>query len=194
MAIRGIPDRAAGVQLHVTSLPGGRLGEPARDFVRWLSAAGQTVWQVLPLTVPDAHGSPYASPSAFAAWPGLLEDPDADAAAVVRSEVAPGLDLLPAHPALEAVGVSLAAQGGLVTGTLGCGSAGVVGHPYNGPVTRLCVMSVALRDLGVGVRLRTSASTSTYTGRYRVSGGTRTRVTTALEVQPGWSLGLCPSA
>ena len=34
MAIRGIPDRAAGVQLHVTSLPGGRLGEPARDFVR----------------------------------------------------------------------------------------------------------------------------------------------------------------
>ena len=47
---------------------------------------------------------------------GLLEDPDADAAAVVRSDVAPGLDLLPAHPALEAVGVSLAAQGGLVSG------------------------------------------------------------------------------
>lgn len=47
---------------------------------------------------------------------GLLEDPDADAAAVVRSEVVPGLDLLPAHPALEAVGVSLAAQGGLVSG------------------------------------------------------------------------------
>ena len=85
MAIRGIPDRAAGVQLHVTSLPGGRLGEPARDFVRWLSAAGQTVWQVLPLTVPDAHGSPYASPSAFAAWPGLLEDPGAS---VTDDEVA----------------------------------------------------------------------------------------------------------
>lgn len=47
---------------------------------------------------------------------GLLEDPDADAAGVVRSEVAPGLDLLPAHPSLEAVGVALAAQGGLVTG------------------------------------------------------------------------------
>ncbi|MBC2931824.1 4-alpha-glucanotransferase [Nocardioides sp. zg-1228] len=72
-----MPDRAAGVQLHVTSLPGGRLGEPARDFVRWLAAAGQSVWQVLPLTVPDAHGSPYASPSAFATWPGLLEHPDA---------------------------------------------------------------------------------------------------------------------
>ncbi len=77
MAIPGIPERAAGVQLHVTSLPGGRLGEPARDFVRWLAAAGQSVWQVLPLTVPDAHGSPYASPSAFAAWPGLLENPGA---------------------------------------------------------------------------------------------------------------------
>ena len=63
----GIPDRAAGVQLHVTSLPGGRLGEPARDFVRWLADAGQSVWQVLPVAVPDPHGSPYASPSAFAA-------------------------------------------------------------------------------------------------------------------------------
>lgn len=77
MEIAAIPDRAAGVQLHITSLPGGRLGEPARDFVRWLAAAGQSVWQVLPLAVPDEHGSPYASPSAFAAWPGLLEDPAA---------------------------------------------------------------------------------------------------------------------
>lgn len=47
---------------------------------------------------------------------GLLEDPDADARAAVRSEVAPGVDLLPAHPSLEAVGVALAGQGGLVTG------------------------------------------------------------------------------
>ncbi len=35
--------------------------------------------------------------------------------AAVRAEVAPGLDLLPAHAALEQVGVSLASQGGLVT-------------------------------------------------------------------------------
>ena len=47
---------------------------------------------------------------------GLLEDPDADARACVRADVAPGLDLLPAHPSLDAVGVALAAQGGLVTG------------------------------------------------------------------------------
>jgi len=47
---------------------------------------------------------------------GLLEDPDADAHRVVRREVLAGLDVLPAHPSLSAVGVSLAAEGGLVTG------------------------------------------------------------------------------
>jgi chromosome partitioning protein len=47
---------------------------------------------------------------------GLLEDPEADPRAVVRTEVAPGLDLLPAHPLLEQVGITLAAQGGIVTG------------------------------------------------------------------------------
>jgi chromosome partitioning protein len=47
---------------------------------------------------------------------GLLEDPDADVRSVLRTEVVPGLDLLPAHPSLEAVGVALAAQGGLLTG------------------------------------------------------------------------------
>jgi len=47
---------------------------------------------------------------------GLLEHPDADARAVVRREVAPGLDLLPAHSSLDQVGVTLAAQGGIVTG------------------------------------------------------------------------------
>ena len=69
--------RASGVQLHVTSLPGGRLGQPARDFVDWLVDAGQSVWQVLPVSIPDRHRSPYKSPSAFAASPALLEDPAA---------------------------------------------------------------------------------------------------------------------
>ena len=35
---------------------------------------------MLPLGPPDATGSPYMSPSAFAAWPGLLADPDAPVA------------------------------------------------------------------------------------------------------------------
>ena len=47
---------------------------------------------------------------------GLLESPDIDPRGVVRRAVAPGVDLLPAHPSLEQVGVTLAAQGGIVTG------------------------------------------------------------------------------
>jgi chromosome partitioning protein len=47
---------------------------------------------------------------------GLLECPDADPHAVLRKDVAPGVDLLPAHPSLEQVGGLLAAQGGIVTG------------------------------------------------------------------------------
>lgn len=76
-------ERSLGIQLHPTSLPGGRLGPEAFAFVDWLAAAGARWWQVLPLNPPDAFGSPYASASAFAAWPGLLCEPDN---AVPRSE------------------------------------------------------------------------------------------------------------
>jgi 4-alpha-glucanotransferase len=69
--------RSSGILLHVTSLPGGRLGPEAYRFVDWLHAAGQTWWQVLPLGPPDPTGSPYMASSAFAAWPGLLADPRA---------------------------------------------------------------------------------------------------------------------
>jgi 4-alpha-glucanotransferase len=69
--------RSCGVQLHPTSLPGGRLGREAYAWVDWLAEAGQTWWQMLPLGPPDRHGSPYAAQSAFAAWPGLLADPRA---------------------------------------------------------------------------------------------------------------------
>ena len=62
------------MQLHITSLPGGRLGRQAYRFVDWLAAAGQSWWQVLPLGPPDRFGSPYKSSSAFAAWRGLLDD------------------------------------------------------------------------------------------------------------------------
>jgi chromosome partitioning protein len=46
---------------------------------------------------------------------GLLEDPSLDPRGAIRAEVAPGVDVLPAHTALEAVGVALAAQGGLIS-------------------------------------------------------------------------------
>ena len=70
-------DRAAGVQLHPTSLPSGRLGPEAYAFVDWLAAAGQSWWQTLPLGPPDEYGSPYKAASAFAGWRGLLAEPDA---------------------------------------------------------------------------------------------------------------------
>jgi 4-alpha-glucanotransferase len=69
--------RSSGVLLHVTSLPGGRLGAEAFKFVDWLAAAGQSWWQVLPLGPPDRYGSPYKTRSAFAASPRLLGSPRA---------------------------------------------------------------------------------------------------------------------
>jgi 4-alpha-glucanotransferase len=69
--------RSSGVLLHVTSLPGGRLGPEAYEFVDWLAEAGQSWWQVLPLGPPDPFGSPYTSTSAFAAWRELLGEPEA---------------------------------------------------------------------------------------------------------------------
>ena len=67
--------RSSGVLLHVTSLPSGRLDEDAYRFVDWLVEAGQSWWQLLPLHIPDEHGSPYASRSAFAGFEGLLAPP-----------------------------------------------------------------------------------------------------------------------
>ncbi|MEM8883046.1 MAG: 4-alpha-glucanotransferase [Planctomycetota bacterium] len=58
--------RASGLLLHVTSLPGGRLGPEADRFVDFLAAAGQKWWQLLPVGPPGYGGSPYAALSAFA--------------------------------------------------------------------------------------------------------------------------------
>jgi 4-alpha-glucanotransferase len=76
--------RTSGVQLHLTSLPGGRLGPEAHAFVDWLADAGQSWWQMLPLGPPDRYGSPYKASSAFAAWSGFLADPEAE---VTRDEL-----------------------------------------------------------------------------------------------------------
>ena len=69
--------RTSGVLLHLTCLPGrhgsGDLGEAAHHFLDWLVSAGQTIWQVLPLTPPGSGDSPYQSPSAFAGSPWLVD-------------------------------------------------------------------------------------------------------------------------
>ena len=69
--------RRAGILLHVTSLPSGRLDDDALRWLDFMAAAGLSVWQVLPLVIPDPGGSPYQSPSAFASAPALLPRSDA---------------------------------------------------------------------------------------------------------------------
>lgn len=69
--------RSAGVLLHPSSLPGadgvGTLGREARRFVDRLADAGQSWWQILPLSPPGPGASPYSSPSAFAVNPMLID-------------------------------------------------------------------------------------------------------------------------
>ncbi len=68
--------RSAGILLHPTSLPGGHgigdLGPSARRFVDWLQAAGQSIWQVLPLGPTSYGDSPYQTLSAMAGNPLLI--------------------------------------------------------------------------------------------------------------------------
>ena len=62
--------RSSGVLLHPTSLPGGfgigDLGPSAFEFIDLLAAAGQRLWQVLPLGPTGYGDSPYQCFSAFA--------------------------------------------------------------------------------------------------------------------------------
>jgi 4-alpha-glucanotransferase len=94
--------RSSGILLHPTSLPSGKLDREAYRFVDWLAAAGQSWWQVLPLGPPDELGSPYRSPSAFAASAQLLARPDAR---VTAAEVE---DFVARHPFWTGVWASFA--------------------------------------------------------------------------------------
>src|SRR5262245_31724532 len=58
--------RSAGVLLHLTSLPEGRLGDDVLRFAERMSAAGLRVWQILPVGPSAAARNPFASASAFA--------------------------------------------------------------------------------------------------------------------------------
>jgi 4-alpha-glucanotransferase len=68
--------RSSGVLLHITSLPSyggiGDLGPAAYEFLNFLKAAKQHVWQVLPLCPTGYGNSPYAGSSAFAGNPFLI--------------------------------------------------------------------------------------------------------------------------
>ena len=62
--------RVSGILMHITSLPGaygiGTMGKEAYRFVDFLKEAGQTNWQILPLTPTGYGDSPYQAFSTFA--------------------------------------------------------------------------------------------------------------------------------
>jgi 4-alpha-glucanotransferase len=71
-----LSERCSGILLHPTSLPSrggiGDFGPAAHDFVEFLAASRQRLWQILPFG-PGAYGhSPYSSISAFAGNPLLI--------------------------------------------------------------------------------------------------------------------------
>ena len=70
------PDRLSGILVHPTSFPSpygiGDLGSGAYDFIDFLAASGQTLWQVLPLGPTGFGDSPYQGPSAFAGQPLII--------------------------------------------------------------------------------------------------------------------------
>ncbi|PDV99723.1 4-alpha-glucanotransferase [Candidatus Chloroploca asiatica] len=68
--------RSSGLLLHPTALPSpwgvGDLGPTAYQFVDFLAAAGQSLWQILPLGPTGYGDSPYQCFSAFAGNPVLI--------------------------------------------------------------------------------------------------------------------------
>jgi 4-alpha-glucanotransferase len=69
-------DRASGILLHPSSLPSrggiGDFGPAAHEFVEFLAAARQGLWQILPLGPIGWGNSPYSAISAFAGNPLLI--------------------------------------------------------------------------------------------------------------------------
>ena len=124
--------RLSGILLHPASLPdpgpssgyseatqtpclqapgSGDFGASAYHFVDWLAAAGQHLWQVLPLGPVGPGNSPYMSPSAFALNPLLVDlqdlarhgwlDDEAVAAAATSSVAAAPASTATAVPTLH---------------------------------------------------------------------------------------------
>ncbi len=69
--------RESGILMPVSSLPGpygiGCFGAEALKFVDFLAAAGQSIWQILPLSPTGYGDSPYQSCSAFAGNPYFID-------------------------------------------------------------------------------------------------------------------------
>lgn len=70
-------NRASGILLPVTSLSSkygiGCFSKEAYEFIDWLKEAGQSYWQILPLSPTSYGDSPYQSFSSFAGNPYLID-------------------------------------------------------------------------------------------------------------------------
>ncbi len=69
--------RVSGVLMPITSLPSpygiGTIGKEARKFADFLKAAGQTIWQILPVGPTSYGDSPYQSFSTYAGNPYMID-------------------------------------------------------------------------------------------------------------------------
>lgn len=111
---RSLSARSAGILLHISSLPSqsgiGDLGREVRKFADFLTRAGQTYWQLLPVNPTQGDHSPYNATSAMAGNPlfisidllydnGLLTDQDLEKSRILNSNkvnykgVEPGIAL-----------------------------------------------------------------------------------------------------
>ncbi len=70
-------ERASGVLMHITSLPGkegiGKFGEQAIRFAKFLKEAGFSYWQVLPFGPVGFGNSPYQSFCSFAGYHSMID-------------------------------------------------------------------------------------------------------------------------
>ena len=91
--------RRSGILLHPTSLPGrfgiGDLGDEAYQFVDFLATAGQSYWQILPLSPTGYGDSPYQTLSAFAGNPMLISPRRLVAAGHLQAADFDGLPFFP---------------------------------------------------------------------------------------------------
>lgn len=91
--------RASGILLHPTSLPSrfgiGDLGATAYDFVDFLVASSQQIWQILPIGPTGYGNSPYLSYSALAGNPLLISPEKLKADNLLTEEE---LNSLPDYP------------------------------------------------------------------------------------------------
>jgi 4-alpha-glucanotransferase len=83
------PNRASGILLHPTSLPGlgsGDLGAAAYAWIDALARAKQRWWQILPLNPTGYGDSPYQSFSAFAGNPMLVSPEQLAKEGLIRAD------------------------------------------------------------------------------------------------------------